>query len=134
MLSQFYPPVMGGQERHVRDLAHVLVSRGHEVEVATIATAHDDGTTLDGPVPVHRLSTTAQRMPRLYADTDRPHALPLPDPELRAGVRLLQGGRFDVAHAHDWIVNSPSSARPGAPARPSCSPSTTTATSVPPSA
>ena len=43
----------------------------------------------------------------LYSESERPHALPLPDPELRAGIgRLLEGRRFDVAHAHDWIVNS----------------------------
>lgn len=107
MLSQFYPPVTGGQERHVRDLAQALATRGHEVEVATIATGGDDGTTLDGEVAVHRLRTTAQRMPRLYTESGRPHALPIADPELRAGIgRLLTGRRFDVAHAHDWIVNS----------------------------
>lgn len=107
MLSQFYPPVMGGQERHVRDLAHALATRGHEVEVATIATEGDEGTTLDGAVPVHRLRTTAQRMPRLYTESGRPHALPVSDPELRAGIgRLLVERRFDVVHAHDWIVNS----------------------------
>ncbi len=107
MLSQFYPPVLGGQERHVRDLAQALVGRGHEVEVATIATAGDSGTTFDGEVPVHRLRTTAQRIPSLYTEAGRPHALPLPDPEVRAGIaRLLVDGRFDVAHAHDWIVNS----------------------------
>lgn len=107
MLSQFYPPVMGGQERHVRDLAHALATRGHEVEVATIATEGDEGTTLDGEVPVHRLRTTAQRMPRLYTESGRPHALPVSDPELRAGIgRLLAERRFDVVHAHDWIVNS----------------------------
>ena len=107
MLSQFYPPVMGGQERHVRDLAHALASRGHEVEVATIATTVTTGRTPDGVVAVHRLRTTAQRMPRLYTESGRPHALPLADPELRAGIgRLLAERRFDVAHAHDWIVNS----------------------------
>ena len=37
MVSQFYPPVAGGQEQHVRNLAHALVERGHRVEVVTIA-------------------------------------------------------------------------------------------------
>jgi glycogen(starch) synthase len=107
MLTQFYPPILGGQERHVRDLAHALVTRGHEIEVATIGVDGDYGTAADGTVLVHRLRTTAQRFPRAYTETDRPHALPLPDPELRAGIgRLLAHRRFDVAHAHDWIVNS----------------------------
>ena len=107
MLTQFYPPGGGGQERHVRDLAHALAGRGHEVELATIATAGDVGTSMDGPVTVHRLHTTAQRVPGVYQVSSRPHAPPLADPELRAGItRLLVGHRFDVAHAHDWVVNS----------------------------
>ncbi len=107
MVTQFYPPVVGGQERHVRDLAHALAARGHVVEVATIATDGVFGTTLDGAVPVHRLRTTAQRVASLYTEPNRPHAPPLADPELRAGIgRLLADRRFDVAHAHDWIVNS----------------------------
>jgi glycosyltransferase involved in cell wall biosynthesis len=36
MLAQFYPPDIGGEERHVRDLAAFLVKRGHFVGVATL--------------------------------------------------------------------------------------------------
>ena len=40
MLSQFYPPIIGGTEQHVRNLSIELASRGHEVAVATIR--HED--------------------------------------------------------------------------------------------
>jgi len=107
MVTQFYPPVAGGQERHVRNLAQELCKRGHEVEVATIALQGDVGTTLDGAVPVHRLRTSSQRIPWLYSDLRRTHAPPTADPEISLGVaRLLAGGRFDLVHCHDWIVNS----------------------------
>ena len=107
LVTQFYPPVAGGQERHVRNLAQELCNRGHAVEVATIAVQGDVGTTLDGLVPVHRLRTSAQRLPWLYSDTGRTHAPPMTDPEISLQTaRLLAGGRFDVVHAHDWIVNS----------------------------
>ena len=36
MLSQFYPPIIGGVEQHVRTLSVELVSRGHDVAVATL--------------------------------------------------------------------------------------------------
>ena len=39
MLAQFYPPIIGGEERHVRNLSIDLVARGHDVAVATLC--HD---------------------------------------------------------------------------------------------
>jgi glycogen synthase len=107
MVTQFYPPVVGGQEQHVRNLARALAERGHGVEVATIALDGIPGTDLDGLVPVHRLRTTAQHAPGLYSEPGRPHAMPMVDPHLRAGIkRLLVTGSFDVLHAHDWSINS----------------------------
>jgi glycosyltransferase involved in cell wall biosynthesis len=107
MVSQFYPPVAGGQEQHVRNLAHALVDRGHHVEVVTIATDGPADTTLDGVVPLHRVRTTAQRLPQLHTDSERPHAMPIMDPGFRSAIaRLLATGRFDIVHAHDWSVRS----------------------------
>ena len=107
MLSQFYPPIVGGQEAHVRNLAQALVVRGHEVEVATIAVDGNVGTVSDGLVPVHRLHVAAQYVPQLFSDPERPHSMPIADPQFRAGIRrLLRIGRFDILHAHDWSVTS----------------------------
>jgi glycosyltransferase involved in cell wall biosynthesis len=36
MLAQFYPPTIGGEERHVRNLSMALARRGHDVTVATL--------------------------------------------------------------------------------------------------
>jgi glycosyltransferase involved in cell wall biosynthesis len=35
LLAQFFPPDIGGEERHVLNLANTLAARGHEVAVAT---------------------------------------------------------------------------------------------------
>jgi glycogen synthase len=98
MLSDCYPPRLGGIESQVRDLSRQLVAAGHEVEVFT-ATAgpHGErgGATQRGEdgVTVHRL------------------AIPLPGgvpvnpfapPEVR---RRLDAGGFDVAHAHLGILS-----------------------------
>jgi glycogen(starch) synthase len=97
LLSDCYPPRVGGIERQVHDLAHHLVGEGHEVEVFT-ATAGPGGerggtVTDEGGVRVHRM------------------ALPLPGgipvnplapPEVR---RRLEAGGFDVAHAHLGVVS-----------------------------
>ncbi len=36
MLAQFYPPAIGGEERHVRDLSIELAARGHDISLATL--------------------------------------------------------------------------------------------------
>lgn len=105
MLAQLYPPVIGGEERHVRNLSRALAARGHEVHVATLDAGetpeHDDGVT------VHLLDHVGRRVPGLYPTADRPLALPLPDPVVTRGLaRLATRVRPDLVHAHNWIVNS----------------------------
>ncbi len=36
MLAQFYPPIIGGEERLVQDLSAELAQRGHDAAVATL--------------------------------------------------------------------------------------------------
>ena len=97
LLSDCYPPRVGGIERQVHDLAHHLVAAGHEVEVFT-ATAGPRGerggvVTDDDAVRVHRMALAL------------PGGLPvnpLAPPEVR---RRLDAGGFDVAHAHLGVVS-----------------------------
>ncbi|WP_307836041.1 glycosyltransferase family 4 protein [Phycicoccus sonneratiae] len=98
LLSDCYPPRLGGIERQVHDLAHHLARAGHEVEVFTATTGpdgerHGARTAEEDGVLVHRM------------------ALPLPNgvpvnpfapPEVR---RRLDAGGFDVAHAHLGVVS-----------------------------
>ena len=107
-LAQFLPPVAGGEERHVWNLARALAARSHEVTLLGFATGEDPaGASVVDGVRVVRVRTAASRLPVLYSDPSRPHALPLPDLEVsRAIAHEFAGGRYDVAHAHNWIVNS----------------------------
>jgi glycosyltransferase involved in cell wall biosynthesis len=105
MLAQFYPPVIGGEERHVRNLSTELASRGHEVHVACLDVGRPPVT--DPGVTVHSLPNVGVRVPALYPTADRPLALPVPDPLVsRALSRLVASVRPDVVHAHNWIINS----------------------------
>jgi glycosyltransferase involved in cell wall biosynthesis len=105
MLAQFYPPVIGGEERHVRNLAVELAGRGHDVHVACLDVGRP--AVLDPGVTVHALSNVGIKVPALYPTADRPLALPIPDPlVLRALSRLVASLRPDVVHAHNWIINS----------------------------
>jgi glycosyltransferase involved in cell wall biosynthesis len=118
MLSQFYPPVIGGEERHVATLSQALAARGHTVSVATIGSPDSFGVRTEDGIRVHRLPTSTQRLPRLYSDGGRPHAPPIPDPELVRALRgVIQRETPDVVHAHNWIVNSLLPLRPWTKAR-----------------
>ncbi|MGV1005439.1 MAG: glycosyltransferase family 4 protein [Candidatus Nanopelagicales bacterium] len=109
LLAQFIPPLAGGEERHVWNLARGLAARGHEVTLLGFANDGDSpaGVTESEGVRLVRVRTTASRLPVLYSDKSRPHALPMPDPAVSRAIRQeLAAGRFDVVHAHNWIVNS----------------------------
>lgn len=107
MIAQFYPPVVGGIEVHVQALARNLASRGHQVMVATLATGENGpGDRLDGDVRIRALQGTVQRIGPLFAGDRRP-AVPLPDPELVAGLRRsAREFRPDIVHAHNWLGRS----------------------------
>ncbi|MER8771829.1 glycosyltransferase family 4 protein [Mesorhizobium sp. M0815] len=107
LLSQFYPPVIGGEERHVRNLGAALAQRGHCVSVGTLMHPGSPDTELDGAVRVHRLRGALQRLSGLHTDSERRHAPPFPDPELVLGLkRLVAKERPDIVHAHNWIYAS----------------------------
>jgi glycosyltransferase involved in cell wall biosynthesis len=116
LLAQFFPPDVGGEERHVFNLANTLAERGHEVAVATQRMVDvPDQETLASGVRVHRFATAAMRLPGVYS-TSRTHHPPVPDP---LGVRELaliaRQERPDVVHAHNWIVNSALALRRSSP-------------------
>lgn len=107
MLAQWYPPIIGGEELHVRNLSVELAARGHEVTVATLAQPGLAATESHDGVEVVRLRGTSQRLQGLFADPNRQSTPPLPDPELVVGLgRLARRVRPDVMHAHNWIVHS----------------------------
>jgi glycosyltransferase involved in cell wall biosynthesis len=117
LLAQFFPPDVGGEERHVFNLANTLAGRGHEVAVATQRMVGvPDQETLASGVRVHRFATVAMRLPGVYS-TSRTHHPPLPDPlGVRELARIARQERPQVVHAHNWIVNSAVALRRSSPA------------------
>jgi glycosyltransferase involved in cell wall biosynthesis len=107
MLAQFYPPVIGGEERHVRNLSLALASRGHSVAVATIWQRGLQQFAMDGPIRVHRIRGTAQRAGLLFSESERRYAPPFPDPELLFRLRrIVLEEEVDIVHAHNWLLHS----------------------------
>lgn len=110
LVSDFFPPVRGGLEAHVDDLATELAWRGHEVHVATLT---QNPTPSHAGVQTHVVRTTTSSVVR-FQRNDRPFAPPLPDPGARRGLaQLVRSLRPDVVHAHSWLgVSLPRSDRP----------------------
>ena len=117
LLAQFFPPDIGGEERHVFNLANTLAERGHQVAVGTQRMVDvPDQETLASGVRVHRFPTVAMRLPGVYS-TKRTHHPPLPDPlGVRELSRITRRERPHVVHAHNWIVNSALALRRSSPA------------------
>ena len=106
MLSQFYPPIIGGEEQHVRALGRALVERGHSVAVATLWHEGLPELELDGEVRVYRVWSSVGRLAALFS-SERRFAPPAPDPEATLALRrLIARERPDVVHAHNWLVHS----------------------------
>lgn len=106
MLAQFYPPIMGGIERHVKNLSAALSARGHQVTVATLWHKGQPMFEMDGAVRVYRLRGTMQRLTGLFT-ADRQHSPPFPDPEVVLALRrIIQLEKPDIVHAHNWIIHS----------------------------
>ncbi len=106
MLTELYPPFIGGSEEYVRNLARGLSARGHQVSVVTMS---EDGVatdeTVDGVV-VHRVRSSIQRIPSLMP-SGRPYLPPAPDPDVVAALRrIVAQEQPDIVHAHNWAVAS----------------------------
>lgn len=106
MLTQSYPPIVGGEERAVEDLSIELAARGHDVAVATLRQPGGEPRQSAG-VRVHALRSAVYRLRHLYGDAERRHAPPMPDPETVLDLRrVLRRERPEVVHAHNWLIHS----------------------------
>lgn len=107
MLSDFYPPYIGGMERHVQTLSHELVRRGHDVAVATLQQEEAPVFEDEGGVRVYRLSGWNRALGRFYVDQRHQYHPPLPDPGVMAGLRrVIEQERPDIVHARRWMLYS----------------------------
>jgi glycosyltransferase involved in cell wall biosynthesis len=107
MVTDYYPPFVGGVEIVVSTVSRELVRRGHDVAVATLRADGLPGTEVHEGVRVHRVGTTTARSPKLFKNPTRMWAPPAPDPEAVASLRrVVEVERPAIVHGHDWLARS----------------------------
>lgn len=107
IVSDHYPPFIGGAHRQARLLAAGMAERGHDVAVAT--TWHGGLPPLDWEehVTVHRLRQARTAVRALIRNDHQRHQPPFPDPVTVLGLRrLISGIEPDVIHAYGWLAFS----------------------------
>ncbi|MCX8131632.1 MAG: glycosyltransferase family 4 protein [Clostridia bacterium] len=101
MLSWEYPPrIVGGISRVVHDLAQKLGENDNEVHVVTCWEPGSKEVEMDKKVMVHRVHTYD-----INAGNFINWVLQLNFALVEYSVKLInEFGKFDIIHAHDWIV------------------------------
>lgn len=101
MLSWEYPPKnVGGLATHVYNLSHELCMLGNEVHIITCEEDTAPILENDNGVIVHRVT------PYNIATEDfTKWVMHLNFAMVEEGIRIIkESGRFDIIHAHDWLV------------------------------
>ena len=101
MLTWEYPPrVVGGIARVVNDLSKRLIKDGHEVTVITYKEGNAPYYEIDKGVKVYRVDNFM-----IHANNFIDWVMQLNFNMIaKAGEIIAQEGKFDVIHAHDWLV------------------------------
>jgi glycosyltransferase involved in cell wall biosynthesis len=111
LVSDHYPPFIGGAHRQTQLLAHELQQRGHEVNVATVWSGGLPEVEDDAGVRVFRLKQLRTWLPGVVNDRKQRHQPPFPDPITVAGLcRLIRSFKPDVVHAYGWFSYSSAAA------------------------
>ena len=107
ILSDLYPPIIGGQERHAQSLSRELSKRGHEVTVCTIGHQGLPEYEEEGGVKIYRVQGFFQKIPLLFKDPTRRLHPPIRDWLVTNHLRhILEEGRPDIIHTHGRILYS----------------------------
>lgn len=101
MLSWEYPPrIVGGIARVVHDLAQKIGQKGHEVHVITCWEPNTQEYEIDDHVIVHRVHVY-----NINTINFIDWVMHLNFAMLEEAIKLINNtGKFDLVHAHDWIV------------------------------
>ncbi|KHD74012.1 glycosyltransferase family 4 protein, partial [Actinoplanes utahensis] len=107
-LSNLYAPVIGGLERSIATSGEMMVRRGHEITVLTLATpASPDDEVINGVRVIRVRSVANTLLPGMNRDPRKPFHPTMADPLATAAIAaVLRANTFDLVHSHDWLMYS----------------------------
>ena len=107
LVSDHYPPFIGGAHRQTELLAHELASRGHDVQVATQWHGGMSRREVAHDVVVHRVRQLRTAVPAFVRNTEQRQSPPFPDPvSIRDLCAVLREARPHVVHSYGWLTFS----------------------------
>jgi glycosyltransferase involved in cell wall biosynthesis len=107
LVSDHYPPFIGGAHRQTQLLGSELHRRGHDVSIATVWSGGQPTWEDENGVGVYRLKTLQTWLPWFVRDHRQRHQPPYPDPVSIWGLRgLIDHLQPDVVHSYGWITYS----------------------------
>jgi glycosyltransferase involved in cell wall biosynthesis len=107
MVSDHYPPFIGGAHRQTQLLAKELSNRGHEVKVATVWHDGFPAQANEAGVKVVRLKQIRTALFHKADHRQQRYQPPFPDPITVFGLRkLINEFNPDIIHSYGWISYS----------------------------
>lgn len=114
LVSDHYPPFIGGAHRQTQLLGKELQKRGHTVNVATVWQPGLPVQQDDHGVLVHRLKDLRTALTVQAEDKKQRHHPAYPDPITSWGLRrVIEKFQPDVIHAYGWFTYSVAAALTG---------------------
>ena len=107
LVSDHYPPFIGGAHRQTYLLGQEMHKRGHEVAVATVWHPGLPEVEDEGGVTVYRMKQVRTLLPFLHRAGKQQHQPPYPDPVTIVKLRwVINNFRPNMIHAYGWITYS----------------------------
>lgn len=105
LVSDHYPPFIGGAHRQTRLLGQQLTARGHTVAVVTVWHPGLPAETDEDGVTVYRLRQLRTLLPFTRNDRQQQHQPPFPDPVTVLRLRrLINRFQPDLVHSYGWYT------------------------------
>jgi glycosyltransferase involved in cell wall biosynthesis len=111
LVTDSYPPFVGGADRQIQMIARAMRDNGHAVQVATPWQAGLLELEDDAGVTVHRIRALMTRVAWFSKNPRRRNHPPFPDPATTFALRrIVDQFHPDVVHSYGWISYSAAAA------------------------